>query len=97
MLRRHRYGGNPVPSSVLVGPPRFALTGYAWRGLCHQLPPGSSLFAGLPEEVDDALTGHKSTSIGRKYGSAGIPLKWLAEEVGKLQFPTVNVPAAAQE
>jgi len=42
--------------------------------------------AGLPEEVHDALTGHVSGTVGRRYGT-GFPLRVLAESVAKVSYP----------
>ena len=42
--------------------------------------------ANVSEEVHDALTGHAGGGVGRAYGS-GVPLKVLAEAVGRLEVP----------
>lgn len=41
--------------------------------------------ARIPEAVHDALTGHASGSVGRRYGS-GQPVEVLAEAVAKLGY-----------
>lgn len=39
----------------------------------------------LSEETHDALTGHKSSTVGRSYGH--VPLSTLVEAVGRIRFP----------
>jgi len=46
--------------------------------------------ARIEEEVHDALTGHTSASVGRKYGS-GVPLEVLAEAVAKVSYKGLNL------
>ena len=46
--------------------------------------------AGVPEEVHDALTGHAGGSVGRSYGSDGVPLKIKAAELEKISYPGVK-------
>jgi hypothetical protein len=41
--------------------------------------------ARIEEELHDALTGHTSASVGRKYGN-GVPLDVLAEAVAKVSY-----------
>lgn len=46
--------------------------------------------ADVPEEVHDALTGHMTASIGRRYGS-GFPLSVLAKYVNSLSYPGLDL------
>lgn len=46
--------------------------------------------ADVPEEVHDALTGHITSSIGRRYGS-GFPLSVLAKYVNSLSYPGLDL------
>jgi len=48
--------------------------------------------AGIPEEVHDALTGHRGGGVGRDYGS--VPLKTLIDAVERIELP-VALPAIA--
>jgi len=43
----------------------------------------------MSEEHHDAITGHASGSVGRSYGR-GVPLKVLAESMGRVQYPGVS-------
>jgi len=47
--------------------------------------------ARIEEEVHDALTGHASASVGRRYGSDGVPLKIRAEAIAKIRFPGLDL------
>jgi hypothetical protein len=40
--------------------------------------------------VHDALTGHTSASVGRKYGN-GVPLEVLAEAVAKVSYKGLDL------
>ena len=42
--------------------------------------------AGIQEEVHDALTGHSNVSVGRKYGSRGMPVDILADAVNSVTY-----------
>ena len=46
--------------------------------------------AEIAEEVHDALTGHTTGSVGRKYGG-GVPLKVLAEAVAKIGYKGLDL------
>jgi hypothetical protein len=46
--------------------------------------------ARIEEELHDALTGHTSASVGRKYGS-GVPLEVLAEAVAKVSYKGLDL------
>lgn len=50
----------------------------------------------VPEEVHDALTGHMTSSIGRRYGS-GFPLAVLSEYVNALSYPGLELDHLYQE
>ena len=54
--------------------------------------------ARIEEELHDALTGHTSASVGRRYGG-GAPLEVLAEEIAKVSYKGLDLShlyAAAQ-
>jgi integrase len=44
--------------------------------------------ASISEEIHDALTGHRTVSVGRSYG-LGVPLSALAEAVRRISYPGV--------
>jgi len=46
--------------------------------------------ARIEEELHDALTGHTSASVGRKYGN-GVPLEVLAEAVAKVSHKGLDL------
>jgi integrase len=46
--------------------------------------------AKVPEEAHDALTGHMTSSVGRRYGS-GFPLNVLSEYVTQLRYPGLDL------
>jgi integrase len=46
--------------------------------------------ARIEEELHDALTGHTSASVGRKYGN-GVPLEVLAEAVGRVSYKGLDL------
>src|SRR4051812_30834533 len=46
--------------------------------------------ARIEEELHDALTGHTSASVGRKYGN-GVPLEVLAEAVAKVSYKGLDL------
>lgn len=46
--------------------------------------------AEITEEVHDALTGHTTPSVGRKYGG-GVPLQVLAEAVAKVSYKGLDL------
>ena len=46
--------------------------------------------ARIEEELHDALTGHTSASVGRKYGS-GVPLEVLAEAVARVSYKGLDL------
>ncbi|MFT7573135.1 MAG: hypothetical protein ACI9JL_004194 [Paracoccaceae bacterium] len=50
----------------------------------------------LSEEMHDALTGHMTASIGRRYGS-GFPLAVLARHVNLLSYPGFDLGHLYQE
>ena len=41
--------------------------------------------ARIEEELHDALTGHTTASVGRRYGG-GVPLEVLAEAIAKVSY-----------
>jgi len=47
-------------------------------------------FARIEEELHDALTGHTTASVGRRYGG-GVPLEVLAEAVGKVGYKGLDL------
>ena len=58
--------------------------------------------AGLSEEIHNALTGHSGGGVGRGYGrerrddgglDRGVSLPRLAQEIAKVQFPGLKLPA----
>lgn len=57
---------------------------HTFKTLCRE--------AGVPEEVHDALTGHVTASVGRRYGH--VPMKSLVEAVANLELP-VRLPRIA--
>lgn len=46
--------------------------------------------AGIEEAIYDALQGHRGSSVGRSYG-LGYPVAVLAEAIGKVQYPGLNL------
>jgi integrase len=48
--------------------------------------------AGLPEEIHDALTGHSSSKVARRYGGLTYPLAPLVTAVAKLRVPGLQLP-----
>ena len=46
--------------------------------------------ARIEEELHDALTGHTSASVGRRYGN-GVPLEVLAEAVAKVSYKGLDL------
>ena len=46
--------------------------------------------ARIEEELHDALTGHTSASVGRRYGG-GVPLEVLAEEIAKVSYKGLDL------
>jgi len=46
--------------------------------------------ARIEEELHDALTGHTSASVGRKYGN-GVPLEVLAEAIAKVNYKGLDL------
>ena len=44
----------------------------------------------IEEELHDALTGHTSASVGRKYGD-GVPLEVLPEAVAKVSYKGLDL------
>lgn len=47
----------------------------------------------IPEEIQDAITGHSNGSVGRSYGNQRYPIQPLFEAIEKLHFPTVEMQA----
>lgn len=45
--------------------------------------------ARIEEELHDALTGHTSASVGRRYGD-GVPLEVLAEAIVKVDYKSLD-------
>lgn len=48
--------------------------------------------AGIPEEVHDALTGHRGGGVGRSYGNKQFPLGQLVKAIRRIRFPGVSLP-----
>ena len=44
----------------------------------------------IEEELHNALTSHRSTSVGRRYG-AGVPLDVLADAVAKVSYKALDL------
>lgn len=51
----------------------------------------------IEEAVSDALTGHSSGKVGRKYGSSNYPLRPLVEAIQRYRIPGLVLPAPANE
>ena len=52
---------------------------------------------GIPEEIQDAITGHANGSVGRSYGNQRYPIQPLFEAIEKIHFPTVDVSVRHSE
>jgi integrase len=52
---------------------------HTFKDLCRE--------AGVPKDIHDRLTGHKSSDVGDGYGAAQYPLRPLAEAIQKLTIP----------
>jgi integrase len=48
---------------------------------------------GVTEEVSDALTGHQSSKVGRRYGGLTYPLAPLVDAVGRIRVPGLTLPS----
>jgi hypothetical protein len=44
----------------------------------------------MEEELQDALTGHTSASVGRNYGD-GVPLEMRAEAIAKVSYKGLDL------
>ncbi|MDM5182202.1 site-specific integrase, partial [Massilia sp. DJPM01] len=47
---------------------------------------------GIAEDASDAITGHSSASVGRKYGSGTYPLRPLVEAMNRYRIPGLVLP-----
>ncbi|MFM0178828.1 site-specific integrase [Paraburkholderia aspalathi] len=48
--------------------------------------------AGIPEDISDALSGHSSSKVSRRYGGLSYPLAPLVAAVAKIRVPGVKLP-----
>ena len=74
--RIQRYGGFDRPKKS------FHSFRHTFKRACRS--------ANIPEEVHDALTGHSSPYVGRRYGG-GVPLKVLSEHMKTLRYPDLDL------
>lgn len=56
---------------------------HTFKDLCRE--------AGVPKNIHDRLTGHKSSDVGDGYGDALYPLKPLSQAIGQIEMP-VGLP-----